>query len=318
MSIDKKKLISIVTPVYNEYQNIEELCSRIRETMAKTPYNYEHILIDNCSTDESVVLIKLLAAADPRIKAIVNARNFGYIRSSFHALINANGDAVILIASDLQDPPEIILQFIEKWESGFKTVLAVKPKSDESPFMNMIRKIYYKIVSRISEVPLVQNSTGSGLFDRLVVDILRSLKDPYPYFRGLVCEIGYPIATVEFHQPRRKRGITSQNFYSLYDMAVLGITKHSKIPLRIMVFVGFILSFLGSFFGLFYGILKLLFWNEFSIGIAPIVIGVLTFGSLQMFMLGLIGEYLISIQTHVRQLPHVVELERINFENRCE
>ncbi len=307
------KRISIVTPLYNEQENVAELCERIAVVMRGLPYDYEHLCIDNCSTDDTVAMLRDIAAVDPHVKVIVNARNFGYVRSSFHALLQASGDAAVLIASDLQDPPEIIREFVEKWEAGFKTVMAVKPVSEESFLMFRIRRLYYRIVSSISDVPLVQNATGSGLFDRAVLDVLRSLNDPYPYFRGLVCEIGFPIATAAFKQPRRLRGVTSQSFYSLYDMAMLDITKHSKVPLRLMAMTGFVTAMFSLMVAFGYLVAKLLFWNSFVLGTAPILIGMFFFGAIQMMFLGLLGEYIGAIHTHVRKLPLVVEAERINF-----
>jgi glycosyltransferase involved in cell wall biosynthesis len=268
------KLISIVTPCYNEEGNIEELYRRIVEVMSKLPYEYEHICIDNCSTDNTVNKLKAIAAKDKRVKIIVNVRNFGHIRSPYYALLQSRGDASVLMASDLQDPPEMIVDFVKKWEEGFKTVLAVKPESEESALMFFVRKIYYRLISRISEVPLVRNATGAGLFDRVIIDILRKIDDPYPYFRGLLCEIGFPIATVPFRQPRRQRGITSNNFYTLYDIAMLGITNHSKVPLRLMSIGGFLLSVLSLFVAIGFLIAKLTFWDSFQLGFAPILIGI--------------------------------------------
>jgi glycosyltransferase involved in cell wall biosynthesis len=310
----EKKLISIVTPCYNEEDNIEELHQRITAVMAKLPYDYEHICIDNASTDGTVKKIKEIAAADHRVKLIVNARNFGHIKSPYYAILQSKGDACILIASDLQDPPEMIPEFIQKWEAGFKTVLAVKPESEEAPLMFLLRKIYYGFINRISEIPLVQNATGAGLFDRVVIDILRNLQDSYPYFRGLLCEIGFPIATVPFKQPRRKRGVTKNNFYTLYDIGMLGITNHSKMPLRLMAMSGFLLSFLSLIVAFIFFIAKLLYWNSFQLGTAPIVIGIFFFGAVQTFFIGVLGEYIGSIHTQVRNMPLVVELERVNFE----
>jgi len=308
------KKITIVTPLYNEEENVDELCERIAAVMAALPYEYDHLCIDNSSTDRTVSILRERAAKDSRLKIIVNARNFGYVRSSFHALLQASGDAAVLIASDLQDPPEMIAEFIRKWEEGYKSVMAVKPISEESRLMFAIRKIYYKAIGRISEVPLVPNATGSGLFDRKVLDILRQLGDPYPYFRGLVCEIGYPIATVPFNQPRRARGITSQNFYSLYDMAMLGITKHSKVPLRLITLSGFGLACVSLVVAVAYLLAKIFFWSSFDIGMAPLIIGLFFFGAVQMIFLGMLGEYIGAIQTQVRRLPLVIELERINFD----
>jgi glycosyltransferase involved in cell wall biosynthesis len=311
-----KKLISIVTPCYNEEDNIDELCQRIASVMESLPYDYEHICIDNCSTDSTVSRIKAKAATDKRIKLIVNARNFGHIRSPYYGILQSSGDACVLIASDLQDPPEMIAEFIKKWEQGYKTVLAVKPESEESSLMFFVRKVYYRLVTRISEVPLVQNATGAGLFDRVVIDILRNIKDPYPYFRGLLCEIGFPITVVPFKQPRRKRGITKNNFYTLYDMAMLGITNHSKIPLRLMAMSGFLLSFLSLLVALIFFVAKLLYWDSFQLGTAPILIGIFFFGAIQAFFIGVLGEYIGSIHTQVRNMPLVVEMERINFETK--
>ncbi|SBT03580.1 Glycosyl transferase [Candidatus Accumulibacter aalborgensis] len=310
----EKKLISIVTPCYNEVENIDELHQRIADVMETVCYNYEHIFIDNSSTDGSVNKIKGLAARDKRVKLIVNARNFGHIKSPYYGILQSRGDACILIASDLQDPPEMMLEFIKQWEAGYKTVLAVKPQSEESSIMFMLRKAYYRFISRISEVPLVQNATGAGLFDRVVVDILRSIHDSYPYFRGLLCEIGFPIALVPFKQPRRQRGITKNNFYTLYDIAMLGITNHSKLPLRLMAMSGFLLSLLSLLVALAFLIAKLAYWDSFQLGTAPMLIGIFFFGAMQTFFIGVIGEYIASIHTQVRNMPLVVEIERVNFD----
>jgi len=309
-----RKLISIVTPCYNEEDNVDELCRRIRDVMATLPYDYEHILIDNHSLDGTVAKVKSIAANDKRVKLIVNARNFGHIRSPYYAILQSRGDACVLIASDLQDPPEMIAEFVRKWEEGYKTVLAVKPESEESSLMFGLRKAYYRLITRISEVPLVQNATGAGLFDKKVVEILRSIQDPYPYFRGLLCEIGFPIAQVPFKQPRRQRGVTKNNFYTLYDIAMLGITNHSKVPLRLMAISGFLLAILSLAVAVFFLLAKLIFWNSFQLGMAPILIGVFFFGAVQAFFIGMLGEYIGSIHTQVRRLPLVVELERVNFD----
>jgi glycosyltransferase involved in cell wall biosynthesis len=310
------KLISIVTPCYNEQDNVEELHRRIVAVMANLPYEYEHICIDNASTDGTVAKLKEMAQYDKRLKIIVNVRNFGHITSPYHALLQARGDAAILLAADLQDPPEMILEFVKKWEEGFKTVLATKPESEESSLMFFIRKAYYRTITRISEVALVKNATGAGLFDRVVLDILRQLQDPYPYFRGLLCEIGYPIATVPFKQPRRTRGVTKNNFYTLYDIAMLGITNHSKVPLRLMAMCGFALAIVSMMVAIGFTIAKLIFWNSFQLGIAPILIGMFFFGAIQMLFIGLLGEYIGAIHTKIRKMPLVIERERINFDVR--
>ena len=308
-----KKLISIVTPCFNEEDNIVELYERVSNVMRIEDYNYELIFIDNASTDQTVERIKQIAKVDLKVKLIVNCRNFGHIRSPYHGILNSEGDACILIASDLQDPPEIIPKFIRKWESGSKTVLAVKPESEESKFMKFVRRSYYYFLTSISDVPLVRNSTGAGLFDKQVIDILRKIDDPYPYFRGLVCEIGLSISTVEFTQPKRLKGVTKNNFFTLYDIAMLGITKHSKLPLRLVTMAGFILALLSILVSFFYLIIKIIYWDSLQLGIAPIIVGLFFFGGIQMFFIGVLGEYVGAIYTHTRKVPHVVEIERVNY-----
>jgi glycosyltransferase involved in cell wall biosynthesis len=309
-----KKLISIVTFCFNEEENIEELHQRIFDVMSGLDYRYEHIIIDNHSTDGTVSRVKKIIETDKNVKLIVNARNFGHIRSPNYGILQSSGDTCILMTSDLQDPPEMIPDFIKKWEDGYKIVLAVKDTSQEKSLMFFLRKCYYKFINRISEIQLIENATGAGLYDKKVIEILRQINDPYPYLRGLICEIGFPVATVSFNQPRRLRGITKNNFYTLYDTAMLGITNHSKIPLRLMVMIGFFLSLLSFLLAIIYFIAKLIFWNEFQMGIAPIMIGVFFFGAIQTFFLGILGEYIITLLAHTRKLPMVVELERINFD----
>ncbi len=307
--------ISVVTPTFNEAENIVELCDRIATVMRNTSYDYDHIVIDNASTDNTVGILRERAAVDPRLKVIVNTRNFGHIRSPFHGVLQANGNAVVILSSDLQDPPELIPQLVEKWESGYKIAMLVKKTSNESLVMKMIRGAYYSTLETLAEIPLIKGATGHGLYDESVIQILRSINDPYPYFRGIVCEIGLPIAQVQFDQPRRKRGITSQNIYSLFDMAMLGMVKHSKLPLRMMTFTGLTVAGLSLLTAIYYLIYKLAYWNSFDPGQAPIVIGMFFFISVIMIFFGIIGEYLLSIHDHVRGLPHVYERERINLDN---
>ena len=310
------KTISIVTGCYNEEENVEELYRRIRDAMRSAGnYRYEHIYIDNASEDRTVEILRRIAQQDTNVKVIVNARNFGHIRSPMHALCQATGDAVIGMASDLQDPPELIPDLIAKWEQGYSMALCIKNTSDETPVMFWIRTKYYKLVNRLSHVKTFENFTGFGLYDRQVVDYVRSLQDPYPYFRGLIAEIGLPHAEIIFNQPRRKRGITKNNFYTLYDMAMLGIINLSKVPLRMVTFLGFAGGLLSIIVALLYLFYKLLFWNDFSIGVAPLVIGLFFFGSVQLVSLGILGEYVGAIHTQVQKRPYVVERERINFEH---
>jgi polyisoprenyl-phosphate glycosyltransferase len=305
-----------VTPCFNEESNVESLYSQIVEIMAKLPlYEYEHIFIDNSSADKTVQLLRNLAAKDKRVKIIINSRNFGHIRSPFYGLLQAKGEAIIFMASDLQDPPSMIPQFIEKWEEGYKVVMGVKSRSEESRIMYFIRTSYYKMLRKLSEVELVENFTGFGCYDQQVIEVLRNINDPYPYLRGLIAEIGFPTAKIEFTQPRRKRGITKNNFYSLYDMAMLGFTNNTKIPLRLATFIGLSAAVLSFIVGLFYLVYKLVNWNNFTLGLAPLVVGIFFFSSVQLFFLGIVGEYIGAIYTQVLHRPLVIEKERINFDN---
>jgi polyisoprenyl-phosphate glycosyltransferase len=310
------KTISIVTPCYNEEGNVEELYRRVRTVMAELgKYRYEHIFIDNASHDRTVEILKRIAADDTNVRIIVNARNFGHIRSPMHALFQATGDATIGMVADLQDPPEMIPQFVRKWEEGFSMVLAIKSTSQENSLMFWVRKKYYRLVSRLSSIETFENFTGFGLYDRRVIAIMKGFDDPYPYFRGMVGEIGLPHATIPFSQPPRKRGITKNNFYTLYDLAMLGVTNLSKVPLRVVTFSGFACAALCIVVGFSYLLYKLLFWDRFSVGIAPLVIGIFFFGSVQLISVGILGEYIGSIHTHVQKRPLVVERERVNFEH---
>ena len=282
--------------------------------MKELNYDYEHIFIDNASSDSTVKKIKRLCQGDQRIKLIVNTRNFGHLKSPYYGVLQATGVAAILMVSDLQDPPELIPSLIQKWEMGFKTVLIVKRTSDENKVMFLIRRLYYNFLSYVSEVPVISNAHGSGLYDRVVIDQLIKINDSYPYLRGILCELGYPIGTVDFDQPRRLRGITKNNFYTLLDTALLGLTNQSKLPLRIMTLCGFFLSLFFILCAFIFLILKLVYWNQFNAGIAPLLIGLFFMGSVQLFFLGLIGEYVGTIHTKIRNLPLVVEKERVNFE----
>jgi polyisoprenyl-phosphate glycosyltransferase len=311
-----QRLISVVSGCYNEEGNVRECYEQVKKVFEEIGrYRYEHIFIDNASQDGTAAILREIAAKDKNVKVILNARNFGHIRSPYHAMLQARGDAVISVVSDLQDPPELIKEFLKKWEEGFLVVMAVKADSDESPLFFAIRKAYYELVTRLAETELVKNATGFGLYDRRFIDILSEIDDPYPYFRGLVSEIGFPIAKISYHQPVRKRGITSNNFYRLYDMAMLGITNHSKVPLRLATMVGFSVSFFSLCVAIGYFVLKLLYWDSFQLGLAPLEIGLFFFGSVQLFFIGIVGEYIGSIHTQVQKRPHVVELERINFDS---
>jgi glycosyltransferase involved in cell wall biosynthesis len=309
------KLISVVSPCYNEEGNVEILIDRVRELFATLPqYRYEHIIIDNHSTDRTVEILRGIAKKDPNVKIILNARNFGHIRSPHHAILEATGDAIVVLLSDLQDPPEMVLDFVREWEAGYPIVVAIKSTSDENSVMYRIRSAYYKTVARLTDVKVLEHFTGFGLYDRRVIDILkRDFDDPYPYFRGQIAEIGLPYKALQYNQKRRMRGITKNNFYTLYDIAMLGITNLSKVPLRLVVFGGFVCAGLSLFAGFVYLLAKLLFWNSFQIGLAPTMIGLFFLGSVQLIALGIIGEYIGSIHTIVQDRPLVTEKERINF-----
>ena len=307
--------VSIITPCYNEALNVEELHTRVAAALQKLPdITYEHIFIDNASTDTTVAILKRIAAVDSRVKLIVNARNFGHIRSPMHALLTAQGEAVISIVADLQDPPEMIPAMIEKWREGYAMVVCTKRSSAEDPMMFWLRKTYYATVEKLSSITTIQNFTGFGLYDRKVVEAVRAFDDPYPYFRGMVAEIGLPMYFMPYDQPARRRGITSNNFYALYDMAMLGIINLSKVPLRLVTALGFFSACLSLLSGLGYLSYKLIYWHQFNAGIAPLVIGLFFLGSVQLVSLGIIGEYVGAIHTHVQKRPYVVEKERVGFE----
>lgn len=311
------KTISVVTPCYNEEGNVREVYERVRKLMSELGrYRYEHIFIDNASHDGTFAILQEIAAADSNVKLIRNARNFGHIRSPMHAMFQACGDAVIVLMSDLQDPPEVLAELLAQWEAGMPIVIAVKRKSREAAPMFLARTLFYRLVNRLSDdIETYENFTGFGLYDRKVIDLVRQFGDPYPYFRGMIAEIGLPHAEVEYVQERRKHGKTKNNFYTLYDIAMLGITKLSKVPLRLVTFAGFAGSALSLLGGMIYFAYKLFFWRQFTVGIAPIAIGMFFLGSLQLLFMGILGEYIGNIHTQVHNRPLVVEQYRVNFEH---
>lgn len=307
-------LLSIVTPCYNEEENVDELYSRVKAAIAPlTKYKFEMIFIDNHSQDGTVARLKKLAASDPMVKIIVNTRNFGHIRSPYYGILQSRGVATIYLASDLQDPPELIPEFIRHWEEGFKLVMAIKPVSKGAPLMHFLRKSYYRFLDGISDISLLRDSTGFGLYDREVLDHLRQINDPYPFLRGLICELGYEIKAIPFNQPRRLRGFSKNNFYTLYDIAMLGIVSHSLVPVRIAAFVGFALGAISVIVAIVFLILKLLFWDSFPMGVAPLTIGLFFLFGMLLLFIGILGEYIGAIHTYVQRRPVVVEKERINF-----
>jgi glycosyltransferase involved in cell wall biosynthesis len=309
------KKISVITPTYNEQDNVSEVYRQVKAVFLELPhYNYEHIFIDNVSPDQTVAVLKNIAQQDRNVKIIVNARNFGHIRSPYYALLESQSDAGVMLAADLQDPPTLIKDFIKKWEEGFEVVLGVKNSSDENAIMFVIRKAYYNIIKKFAEIEQVKNFHGFGLYDRKFIDALRKFDDPYPYFRGLITEIGFRRAELAYTQAERKKGKSSNNFYSLYDMAMLGFVNHSKIPLRLASFIGFGMSVISFMVGIVYLVYKLLFWSRFEAGLAPLTIGIFLFSSIQLFFIGILGEYVGAIYTQVKHRPLVIEKERINFD----
>jgi polyisoprenyl-phosphate glycosyltransferase len=309
------KLITIMTPCYNEVLNVREVHRRVQAVAAELPkYRFEHLFVDNASKDGTVEILREMAAEDPSVKVILNARNFGPDRSGMNGILQAQGDAVGILAADLQDPPELFVEMIREWEKGFPIVAAIKNSSDENGLMYRIRTAYYRLVARLTNVEILEHFTGFGVYDRTVVEQIRAnFRDPYPYFRGMIAELGLPTAKVLYNQKRRERGITKNSFYTLYDFAMLGITNLSKVPLRLVIFFGFISALLSFAMGMFYLVYKLVFWYSFTVGLAPVVLGLFFLGSVQLIALGIIGEYVGSIHTLVLNRPLVTEKERINF-----
>jgi glycosyltransferase involved in cell wall biosynthesis len=313
-TLERKRLVSVVTPCYNEEDVIREFARRVKEIFQEpNRYRYEHIFIDNSSTDRTVDILREIAATDPNVKIIVNTTNFGVFRSPMHAFFQASGAAIIPMAADLQDPPELIPVFLKRWEEGFKIVAGVKKQSRESLLMGFARRSFYRLIDFLSEYKQIRNFTGFGLYDRAVMDLIRSTGDHFPYLRGLVCEMGYPIAKVEYVRPGRSRGISKNSLYDLYCQAMNGIVNQSKFPLRLATFVGFIMAFFSALVAFGYLIYKLLFWESFRVGLAPMVIGLFFFASVQLIFLGIIGEYIGAMHGRLFQKWLVIEKERINF-----
>ena len=309
------KHISVMTPCYNEEGNIRNIYNAVKEQFDKMPqYTYEHIFIDNYSTDNSRKILRELAAEDSNVKVILNARNFGPNRSGSYGMLQGTGDALICIVCDLQDPPEMIPTFLQKWEEGYKVVLGQKTKSKENPLMFQVRKLYYKIMEKLSETEHLTNVTGYGLFDKEVLDMIKWMDDPDPYIRGLVTQLGYKWCLVEYTQQERTSGKSSYNFNRYFDFSITGLTHVSKKPLRIVTLVGLIMSAISFVIAFIYLVFKLVHWYEFDMGTAPILIGVFLLGSVQLACLGVIGEYIGAILTKVTKRPMVVEEERINFD----
>lgn len=311
-----KKLISVVTPCYNEEGNVERIHAEVKNIFKDLKdYDYEHLFIDNGSQDKTVSILKKIAEQNPNVKVIVNARNFGFIRSSFYGLIQPEGDAVILIFCDLQDPPSLMVDFIKKWEEGYQVVLGVKSSSKENFIVFNLRRLYYFLAGILSEeVELVSNFNGFGLYDHQVIEILRSINDPYPFLKGLISEIGFNKTIIKYQQNVRTQGKSSFNFYRLYDVGMLGITTYSNLPLRVATYLGSFLSLCSLTIAGVTLILKILFWDYFPIGTAAILVGLFFLASVQLFFIGMLGEYIGLMNKRMLKRPLVVERERINFD----
>ncbi len=309
------KKISIVTACYNEEDNVEALYRAVKDIMFESliNYKYEHLFIDNCSNDKTVDLLRKIAAKDKNVKVIINSRNFGHIRSPVYGLLQADGDAIISLVADFQDPPEMIVDLVKKWEEGNDAVLAIKKNSKESKILFKLRTWYYNLLSKLSDVRIYKNFTGFGLYSKKVMNEIRRISDPYPFFRGMIAEVGYKVALIDYIQPARIKGFSKNRFYSLYDMAILGIICNSKIPLRLAVFIGAVSAFFSVMVGVSYFVAKILFWEKINLGVAPLIIMTSFMFSILLFFIGVIGEYVGAIYTQVLNRPLVHEEERINF-----
>lgn len=310
------KKISIVVPCYNEEDNVALMGEALNSELSKLSekYDYEIIFIDNCSKDNTRSLIREMCDKNRRIKAIFNAKNFGPMNSPYYGLLQATGDCAILFCCDFQDPIEMIPKMIIEWEKGNKIVCCRKTSSLENPVVRFFRTIYYKLIKKMSSVEQIEHFTGFGLYDRSFLDTLKQLDDPIPFLRGIVAELGYGRVDLEYVQQKRRAGKTHLNFYSLYDTAMLGFTSYTKIGLRIATMVGMIFSLLSLLIAFIYLVLKLVYWDRFIAGTTPILLGVFIFSSIQIFLIGLLGEYIMSINSRVMHRPLVIEESRINFD----
>ncbi len=311
-----KKTISVMIPCYNEEENARPIYEAVRDQLTRScpEYDYEILFIDNKSQDRTREILRAICAEDRHVKAIFNVKNFGQFNSPFHALLQTTGDCTICMCADFQDPPELIPDFVRAWEEGYKVVIGIKTKSRENLLMYALRGLYYKLIRRMSRCDQIEQFTGFGLYDRSFVQTLRELHDPQPYMRGLVAELGPDRKEIEYEQPKRRAGKTHNNFFTLYDAAMVGFTSYTKAGLRLATFAGFLIAGLSFLVGLVYLVLKLLFWYSFTAGYAPMMIGVFFMGGVQLAFLGFLGEYVMSINTRVMDRPLVVEEERLNFD----
>lgn len=314
---EARKKIVVVVPSFNEAENIVPMYEALQAVFAgMLSYTWGILFIDNDSTDGTIELLRGLAARDPAVRVILNARNFGHIRSPYHGMLQADGDAVIALVADFQDPPELIPQMVREWEAGNRIVLAVRVSTQNSPVMEVIRTWYYNLVESISDVTVIKNFNGYGMYDRSVVEIVRQFDDPYPYYRGILSEVGFHPVIVPYRQSSRARGITKNNFFTLFDFAMNGITSLSRLPLRMITLIGFGLSLISILIALVYMLYKLTNWDTFQAGLAPLVVGQFFFNGVILFVLGLLGEYVGFIHLRTMKRPLVVERERLNFDQK--
>jgi glycosyltransferase involved in cell wall biosynthesis len=311
------KKISVVVPTYNEEENVVPICGAIIDEITNSlpQYDYELLFIDNCSTDRTQVLLRELGGKNPKVKAIFNAKNFGQFNSPYYGLCQASGDCAILICADFQDPVSMIPQFVKEWENGYKIVSAIKTTSKENRIMRFLRSCYYKLIKKMSDIEQIEHFTGFGLYDKKFIEVLRNLDDPTPFLRGIVAELGFKRKEIPYEQQKRAAGKTHNNWATLYDAAMLSFTSYTKVGLRLATIIGFVFSAVSLIVALVYLILKLVFWNRFVAGTIPILLAVCILGSMQLFFIGLLGEYILSMNKRIMKRPLVIEEERINFDD---
>ena len=309
------KKISVLIPCYNEQENVEAISKAVLETLTRDlpQYDYELVFIDNDSTDDTRPILRRLCAENPKIKAIFNARNFGQFNSPYYGMLQVTGDCVIEMVADFQDPVDMIPKYVKAWEEGYKIVIGIKTSSKENKIMYALRSFYYKTIKKLSDVEQIEHFTGSGLYDREFIEVLRNLDDPTPFLRGIVAELGYRRKEIPYEQPRRRAGKTHNNFYRLYDAAMLSVTSYTKAGLRLATIFGSICAVVSMLIAMVYLVMKLIWWDRFPAGMAPMLIGMLFLGSVQLFFIGFLGEYIMSINQRVMKRPLVIEEERINF-----
>ena len=315
-----KKLISVLIPCYNEQENVVPISKAVEDMLKAqlSQYDYEIIFIDNCSTDNTRPLLREICKNNKKIKAIFNARNFGQFNSPYYGVLQCNGDCVISMCCDFQDPVELIPVLVRKWEEGAKIVSAIKVTSDEDKFVRFLRTCYYKMIHKMSQIEQIEHFTGFGLYDQSFIEVLRNLKDPTPFMRGIVAELGFRRVDVPYHQAKRAAGKTHNNWYSLYDAAMLSFTSYTKVGIRFATIGGFFVSFISLLLGIIYTIAKLSNWTKFTAGTIPILISVLFLGSVQLFFIGFLGEYIMAMNNRIMNRPLVVEEERLNFIDKIE